>query len=104
MTGSVSVYDSRRDLDHKMAIEILELRDGQLWIESSMVARTHGTIEDSDVVTIRDPRGAIVSRFWITMLRTMVIKEGDQVTLLLPISLGGPRGIALCDSSLDVAL
>ncbi len=104
MTGSVSVYDSRLDIDHKLEIQTLELRDGQLWIEATADALKGGTIEDSDVVTIHDPNGAIVTRYWITMTRPMVIVPGYHLTLLLPISLGGPRGIALCDSSLDVAL
>jgi hypothetical protein len=102
--GTVSIHDDRLDLDRKLSITKIEFRNGQLWIEAETTAKISGTIQDDDVVTVYDLEGMIVTRYWLGMSCTADIHEGEKLTVFLPVFLGGPRGMALCDSSLDVKL
>lgn len=104
--GTVVVHDARTDVDHHLDITKVELRDGALQVEARAVMRTDGSVEDGDVVSIFGPDRRLVTRYWLTIPGTgyqFVAK--DQFTLLLPINLGGPGGMAFADATLlDTAL
>ena len=103
--GTITVHDPRLDIDRQFDITKIELRDGALQLEAQAIIRIGGSIEDSDVVTIHDPAGRIVTRYWLTLgHRGHRFEEGDRFVLMLPISLGGPGGIAYADSSLNIDL
>lgn len=93
--GTVVIHDPRLDIDRHHDITKLELRDGVLYLEAETIIRVAGSIEDSDVVSIHDPGGRLVTRYWLTLgHRGYELTEHDRFTLMLPISLGGPGGMA----------
>ncbi|MEU6990333.1 hypothetical protein ABZ953_06680 [Streptomyces sp. NPDC046465] len=103
--GTVIVHDPRLDIDRRFDIAKMEFRDGSLYLEAGAVIRVAGSVEDSDVVSVHDPAGRLVTRYWLTIPgRGYHFERGDRFVLMLPISLGGPGGMAFADSTLDIDL
>lgn len=103
--GTVTVHDPRLDIDRRFDITKLEFRDGSLYLEAGAVIRVAGSVEDSDVVSVHDPAGRLVTRYWLAIPgRGYEFAEGNRFILMLPISLGGPGGMAFADSGINVDL
>lgn len=103
--GTVAVHDPRLDIERRFNITKIELRDGALYLEAEAIIRVAGSIEDSDVVSIHDPRGQLVTRYWLTIgHRGHQFADGDRFILMLPINLGGPGGMAFADSTINIDL
>ena len=102
--GTVVVHDERLDVDHRLDITGIEFKDGSLHVEARATMPTDGSVEDSDVVTIYGPDRRLVTRFWLTIPgRGYQFVKGDVFVLQLPISLGGPGGMAFADMTFDLA-
>jgi hypothetical protein len=103
--GIVEVHDARLGIDRRFNITKIGLRDGVLQLEAEAVINVAGSIRDGDVVSVHDPAGALVTRYWLTIgHRGYEFAKGDRFILLLPISLGGPGGIAFADSTINIDL
>lgn len=103
--GTVVIADPRLGIDRHLTIKTLDLRHGVLHIEASTVVPVGGTVQEDDIVSIYDPAGTLTTRFWATFPSPCPpFEAGDRFTLVLPIPLGGPRGIAFADSTINVDL
>lgn len=102
--GTVVIHDPRLGIDRHLDITTLDLRDGALYVEAETIIRVGGSIEDDDVVSIYDPDGRLVTRYWLTVTGHCTFSERERFTVTLPISLGGPRGMALADSTININL
>jgi hypothetical protein len=102
--GVVEVHDARQDVDHRLDVTRIEFKDGALYVEARATMPRDGSVEDSDVVTIYGPDRRLVTRFWLTIPGSgYQFMKGDAFVLMLPISLGGPGGMAFADMTLDAA-
>jgi len=100
--GVVEVHDARQDVDHRLDVTRIEFKDGALYVEAKAVMPRGGSVEDSDVVTIYGPDRRLVTRFWLTIPgRGYEFVKGETFVLMLPISLGGPGGMAFADMTFD---
>lgn len=101
--GTVVVRDARQDVDHRLSVEKIEFSNGALHVEARAVMPMDGSVEDSDVVSIYDPDRRLVTRYWAMIPGSgYTFAKGDAFTLMLPISLGGPGGMAFADLTFDV--
>lgn len=101
--GTVVVHDDRQDVEHRLAVQKIEFANGALHVEARAVMRHGGSVEDGDVVSIYDPDRRLVTRYWLTVPgRGHEFAKGDAFVLMLPISLGGPGGMAFADLTFDV--
>lgn len=102
--GTIIVQDPRRGVDHRFAVTKVEFENGALLVEARATVRSDGSVEDGDVVAIYDPARRLVTRYWLTLVGSgPQFMAGEDVTLLLPISLGGPGGMAFADMTFDLA-
>jgi hypothetical protein len=96
--GWLQIYDARLETHHRLPITLLALKEGHLHLEASAVIEVAGTIRDDDVVTILDPEGKVVSRYWIGLSGAPLnLVPGESFTLLQRLGLGGPRGVIMGD-------
>lgn len=101
--GTVVVHDERLDVDHRLDITGIAFKDGALQVEARATMPVDGSVEDSDVVAIFGPDRRLVTRFWLTIPgRGYEFVKGDVFVLQLPISLGGPGGMAFADMTFDL--
>jgi hypothetical protein len=101
--GTVTVYDARLDVDHRLDVTQIEFKNGALHVEARATMPMDGSVEDGDVVAIYDPERRLVTRFWLTIPGSgYAFAKGDVFVLMLPISLGGPGGMAFADMSFDL--
>ena len=101
--GTVTVYDARQDIDHRLDVTQIEFKNGALQVEARATMPTAGSVEDGDVVSIFDPERRLVTRYWLTIPgRGHQFAKGDAFVLMLPISLGGPGGMAYADMTFDL--
>ena len=101
--GTVVVYDARQDVDHRFDVTQIEFKNGALQVEARATMPTDGSVEDGDVVSIFDPERRLVTRYWLTIPGSgYQFAKGEIFTLMLPISLGGPGGMAFADMTFDV--
>ncbi|MCX4816738.1 hypothetical protein OG601_47320 [Streptomyces sp. NBC_01239] len=99
--GTVVVHDARQDIEHRLDIKKIAMRDGALQVEAHAVMRHDGSVEDGDVISIYGPDRRIVTRYWLSLPGVgYSFVARDRFTLLLPISLGGPGGMAFADATL----
>ncbi|MFE9921589.1 hypothetical protein ACFYQA_08400 [Streptomyces sp. NPDC005774] len=102
--GTIVIQDARRGVDHRLAVTQITFANGALCVEARATMRTSGSIEDGDVVAIYDPDRRLVTRYWLTMQGSGTqFVEGEDLMLVLPISMGGPGGMAFADLSFDLA-
>jgi hypothetical protein len=102
--GTVVVHDERQDIDHRLGVTRIEFKDGSLYVEARATMPSDGSVEDSDVVTIYGPDRRLVTRYWLSIPGSgYPFAKGDAFTLMLPISLGGPGGMAFADMTFDLA-
>jgi len=101
--GTVVVYDERLDVEHRLDVIGVEFKNGALHVEARATMPRDGSVEDGDVVSIFDPDRRLVTRYWLTIPgRGYEFAQGDAFTLMLPISLGGPGGMAFADMTFDL--
>ncbi|MFJ5638677.1 hypothetical protein [Streptomyces sp. NPDC093223] len=101
--GTVVIHDGREDVDHRLAVTRIEFKNGALSVEARAVMRYMGSVEDGDIVTIFDPARRLVTRYWLSMpFAGPQFVRGQDVILTLPISLGGPGGMAFTDMVFDL--
>ncbi|WP_406170416.1 hypothetical protein OIE52_39525 [Streptomyces canus] len=101
--GTVTVHDARQDIDHRLDVTQIEFKNGALHVEARATMPTDGSVEDGDVVSIFDPERRLVTRYWLTIPgRGYQFAKGDVFVLMLPISLGGPGGMAYADMTFDL--
>ncbi|WP_319594118.1 hypothetical protein [Streptomyces sp. ID05-04B] len=95
--------DARLDVEHRMNVMAVGFKNGSLYVEARATMPAAGSVEDGDVVSIFDPDRRLVTRFWLTIPgRGYEFAQGDTFTLMLPISLGGPGGMAFADMTFDL--
>ena len=101
--GTVVVYDARQDVDHRLDVTQIEFKNGALHVEARAAMPMDGSVEDGDVVSIFDPERRLVTRYWLTIPGSgYQFAKGEVFVLMLPISLGGPGGMAFADMSFDL--
>lgn len=101
--GTVVVCDARLDVEHRFNVTGIEFKNGALHVEARATMPSDGSVEDGDVVSIFDPDRRLVTRYWLTIPGSgYVFRRGDAFTLMLPISLGGPGGMAFADLTFDL--
>lgn len=102
--GTIVVQDPRQNIDHRLPVTQISFKDGALLVEAREVMRTSGSIEDGDVVAIYDPDRRLVTRYWLTMHGAGPrFMAGEDLVLLLPVSMGGPGGMAFADMTFDIS-
>jgi hypothetical protein len=102
--GTVVVHDARLDVEHRLDVTGIELKNGALHVEARASMPMDGSVEDGDVISIFDPDRRLVTRYWLTIPgRGYEFDRGSVFTLLLPISLGGPGGMAFADLTFDLS-
>lgn len=101
--GTVAVYDARQEVHHRLDVAQVEFKNGALHVAARATMKTSGSVEDGDVVSLYDPDRRLVTRYWLTIPgRGYEFVKGDAFVLMLPISLGGPGGMAFADLTFDV--
>lgn len=102
--GTVVVYDARLDVEHRLDVTGIALKNGALHVEARASMPMDGSVEDGDVIAIFDPDRRLVTRYWVTIPgRGYEFSRGDIFKLELPISLGGPGGMAFADLTFDLS-
>lgn len=101
--GTVVIQDARQDIDHRFAVTKVEFKNGSLHVEARAAMRADGSVEDGDIVAIYDTDRRLVTRYWLSMHGSgPQFVAGEDVTMMLPISLGGPGGMAFADMTFDL--
>ncbi|MFD7884066.1 hypothetical protein ACFV3N_16705 [Streptomyces bauhiniae] len=100
--GTVLVHKPTGE-EHRFAVLEVDFAHGALRVQARATMRADGSIEDGDVVAIYDPDRRLVTRYWLTLTGPGIdFLAGEEVALVLPISMGGPGGMAYADMTYDL--